>query len=93
MTKPGVLTGSIPIASLIADVRSFASAFRLAEDTQVVTDNLLVLIGSIPVGGKQVHDANIVASMQAYGVSRLLTHNTADFACFASVITVLPLVP
>ena len=93
MTRPGLLTGSIPIASLIADVRSFALSFHMAEDGQPVTDNLLTLIGSTAVAGKQVHDANIVASMQAYGVPKLLTHNTADFARFASWITVLPLVP
>jgi predicted nucleic acid-binding protein len=32
MTRPGVLTGSIPLASLAADVRSFASRFHVAED-------------------------------------------------------------
>ena len=93
MTKPGTLTGSIPIQSLIADVRSFAAAFRTAEDSAVVTDNLLLLIDAVPVGGKQIHDANIVAAMQAYGLSKLLTHNTADFGRFASCITLLPLVP
>jgi predicted nucleic acid-binding protein len=93
MTRPGVLTGSIPIPSLVADVRGFAASFRMAEDSHAVTNNLLILIGSIPVGGKQIHDANIVASMQAYGVSKLLTHNTVDFARFAPIITVLPLVP
>ena len=93
MTKPGALTGSIPTRSLIADVRSFAAAFRIAEDGPVVTNNLLLLIDTIPVGSKQIHDANIVASMQANGLSKLLTHNTADFIRFASFITVLPLVP
>ncbi len=95
MTQPGALTGSIsiPLPSLLADVRSFAADFRIAEDSQVVTDNLLILIGAIPVAGKQIHDANIVASMQAYSVPKLLTHNIADFKRFASLITVLPLVP
>ena len=34
---------------------------------------------SVPVGGKQVHDANIVATMLAHGERRLLTLNTGDF--------------
>lgn len=93
MTKPGALTGSIPMRSLIADVRSFAAAFHMAEDYSVVTDNLLLLLDAVQVGGKQIHDANIVASMQAYSVPKLLTHNTSDFARFASYITILPLVP
>jgi predicted nucleic acid-binding protein len=33
----------------------------------------------IDVGGKQIHDANIVATMLAYGERRLLTFNVADF--------------
>ena len=35
--------------------------------------------------------ANIVGTMQAHGISHLLTHNTADFAHFAQWITVVPL--
>ena len=45
----------------------------------------------IPSGGKQVHDANIVATMLIYGIPQILTHNTADFARFSELITVLPL--
>jgi len=44
------------------------------------------------VGGKQVHDANIVATMQANGGVRLLTDNTADFARFEPIFTLVPLV-
>lgn len=40
----------------------------------------------------QVHDANIVATMLAYGIPRLLTHNVDDFKRFAHLIAVLPLV-
>ena len=37
-------------------------------------------------GGKQVHDANIVATMLAHGETRLLTFNQADFRRFAGLI-------
>jgi predicted nucleic acid-binding protein len=93
MTRPGVLTGSIPIPSLLSDVRTFSTQFHLAEDGPSVTAHLLNLMNTIPIGGKLVHDANIVATMQAFNISKLLTHNTADFARFASLITVVPLVP
>ena len=65
--------------------------FRVVEDNPLVLDNLISILQTVRVGGKQVHDANIVATMQAHGISRLLTHNTADFARFAQWITVLPL--
>jgi len=93
MTRPGLLTGSVPIGSLTADVQSFATMFRIAEDGFTVTARLLHLVQSIAGGGKQIHDANIVATMLAYGIPKLLTHNTADFARFATMITVVPLVP
>ena len=38
------------------------------------------------MGGKQVHDANIVATMLANGVTPLLTFNAADFRRFGSRI-------
>ena len=40
-----------------------------------------------------LHDANIVATMQAYGITQLLTHNEKDFDRFSSLISVQPLVP
>lgn len=92
MTKPGVLTSGIPLPSLTADVRYFSSRFQVAEDGSAVMDRLLHLVEHVTVGGRQIHDANIVATMQAYGIHHLLTHNAADFARFASWITVMPLV-
>jgi len=40
------------------------------------------------IGGKQVHDTNIVATMQAYGIPALLTHNTKDFERFGKEVRV-----
>lgn len=91
MTRRSDLTGTIPIESLVADVRYFASYFRLVEDNSLVTARLLTIMAEIPIGGKQVHDANIVATMLVYGIPQLLTHNTSDFARFSELITVLPL--
>lgn len=93
MTAPGVLTGTIPAAALVKDIGDFSSRFPIAEDGPGVTNNLLNLLATIPMGGKQIHDANIVATMLVYNIPKLLTHNTKDFARFASFITVVPLVP
>lgn len=91
MTRRGDLTGEIPVSSLVADVQYFAKSFRLAEDNSQVTERLLTLMEEISSGGKQVHDANIVATMLVYGIPQLLTHNTDDFARFSELISVLPL--
>jgi predicted nucleic acid-binding protein len=93
MIRPGQYTGVIPVASLVADVQRFEQGYWVAEDTAAVTANLLALVSSVQTGGKRVYDANIVATMQHYGIPNLLTNNTADFARFAGLITVVPLVP
>jgi predicted nucleic acid-binding protein len=92
MTRPGDLTGQIPIASLAADISYFTDYFHIAEDSSEVTGRLLSLIEQIPTGGRQIHDANLVATMQLYGIQNFLTHNIADFDRFSQVITVLPLI-
>ncbi len=91
LTRPQLWGNPLPIAILGAEVQRLERLFRVAEDGPEVTARLLALMRQIPVGGKQVHDANIVATMQAHGIRRLLTHNTADFARFAGLITVVPL--
>jgi predicted nucleic acid-binding protein len=93
MSRPGALTAHVSLATLIADVRSFQAQFLLAEDGPAVTAHLLNLLGTISCAGKQVHDANIVATMLAYGIPKLLTHNIADFNRFTGQIAILPLVP
>lgn len=79
--------------TLLADVQRFLTQFLVAEDGPAVTAHLVSLLGSVACAGKQVHDANLVATMLAQGIPRLLTHNVADFTRFAAYITVLPLVP
>lgn len=45
----------------------------------------------MPIGGKQVHDANIVATMQAVSIMHLFTLNVSDFKRFQGIITLLTL--
>jgi len=92
MTKPHTLTAQIPIPLLIQDVYDFAERFHVAEDGERVTARLLSLMSEVPVGGKQVHDTNIVATMLVHDIPRLLTHNVDDFKRFARYIKVIPLV-
>jgi predicted nucleic acid-binding protein len=48
------------------------------------------LVMSNDVCGVQVHDARLVAIMQAYGLTRILTLNQSDFLRYANVHTVHP---
>ncbi|GIK41618.1 MAG: ribonuclease VapC [Chloroflexota bacterium] len=92
VTRPQTFAAPQPISIVLARVRYFQTQFKIAEDSSEVMNKLLALLVQIPTSGKQVYDANIVATMQAYGISYLLTHNTSDFNRFTSLITVSPLV-
>ncbi|ARV58727.1 VapC toxin family PIN domain ribonuclease [Nostocales cyanobacterium HT-58-2] len=91
LTRPQTFINPRPVATVIERVRFFQTQFRVADDTFEVTERLLLLMEEITIGGKQVHDANIVATMLVYGIPQLLTHNTGDFARFSELISVLPL--
>ncbi|MBD2300659.1 type II toxin-antitoxin system VapC family toxin [Nostoc sp. FACHB-87] len=91
LTRPQAFVNPRPVAIVIERVRFFQTQFRVVEDTPEVTEQLLSLMTEIAIGGRQVYDANIVATMLVYGIPQLLTHNTNDFARFSELITVLPL--
>jgi predicted nucleic acid-binding protein len=93
MTRPNMLTEEVPRASILRAVRDFEEDFTVLNEGPEVTENLLELAETVSVSGKQIHDANIVASMSANDVSELLTHNVKDFKRFSRNIRVIPLVP
>lgn len=69
-----------------AAVEGFLTAYIVAEDGPDTTAQLLQLVRRVQMGGKQVHDANLVATMLANGITRLLTFNDSDFRRFGNVI-------
>jgi predicted nucleic acid-binding protein len=91
VTRPQATSPPLPMATALADVRSFLASFEIAEDNSAVLDRLLELLAVHPVAGKQVHDANLVATMLAHRLDRLFTYNAADFQRFAGVIRLVSL--
>jgi hypothetical protein len=61
------------------------------DETQAVTEQLLSLLRLYPTRGKQIHDANIVATMLAYDIDTLLTMNIDDFRRFSGQIHLVEL--
>lgn len=90
LTRPQSFSPPIARAAVLEQAREWESRFSIAEDGPQVTKILFNLLERIPAGGKQIHDANIVATMLAHGIPALLTANVADFDRFREVITVLP---
>ena len=91
MTRPGATTLTSPATVAATHVEAFENMFKVADETNAVTTRLLALVRSVAMGGKQIHDANLVATMQVYGISKLLTNNGADFARFGAAVSVIPL--
>lgn len=79
VTRPQTWSAPMTRDEALDDVARLMDNFEILEDGPVVTDFLITLCREIPVGGRQIHDANIIATMLAYGERRLLTFNTMDF--------------
>jgi predicted nucleic acid-binding protein len=71
--------------------KPFAPLSMLPRIGRPVLDRLCDLLIAHPGGGRQVHDANVVATMLEHGLRRLLTFNAADFRRFAPIIDIEPI--
>ncbi|MEP0815203.1 MAG: PIN domain-containing protein [bacterium] len=89
MTRDDYYLASMPRSKVLALAAEFRRFFRLAEESEAVTDRLLQILNDFKVSGKRVHDANIVATMLVCGVRRLVTSNARDFAPFAELIDLI----
>ena len=78
-TRPQAWGGSLAMPEALADVARLRDTFDVLDEDPRVTEWLLTLCREVPVAGRQVHDANIVATMLAHGERRLLTFDAADF--------------
>lgn len=74
---------------LLAALSDFEHRYCVAEDHALVTHQLVLLMSQVPTGGKQIHDANIVATMLAYDIPRLVTFNVEDFRRFVGFVDVV----
>ena len=91
LSRPGAFKSPPSMSVLITTVRGFLTTFRMTTDFGM-TDSLLTVMGRVSVSGKQIHDANVVATMHCNGLKNLLTHNIDDFRRYSAFITVVPLV-
>jgi predicted nucleic acid-binding protein len=88
LTRPGVLPTAVAGRTASHQASTLAKLFQVADETAAVTAHLLALIGTGLASGKQIHDANIVATCLAFGIPRLLTHNVGDFKRYGSLVSV-----
>ena len=91
-TRPADRNGlGLKPAEAAANVRAIRDRVTLLAEDARVTERLLRLSDDVPFAGRQVHDANVVATMLVHGVGVLVTMNTSDFGRFCSHVSVLEL--
>lgn len=64
--------------------------FPLLPDSPEIFTRWLELVKQFPIHGKRVHDARLVAVLQAHAVRHLITFNGSDFNAFKSLSLVDP---
>jgi predicted nucleic acid-binding protein len=75
----------------VANVRALRARLNLLSEDAKVSDRLLQLLDVTECAGKQVHDANIVATMLVHGVGTVVTINLEDFVRFGDRVGVVGL--
>jgi predicted nucleic acid-binding protein len=89
MTRPQTWGRALTLGEAMTDAGVFERRFTIFEDGPSVWDQLMDLSRRYSFGGRQVHDANVVATMLAHSERRLLTFNEADFRRFAPLIEIV----
>jgi predicted nucleic acid-binding protein len=90
-THPRTFAQPLTLEQVMFQIQSIQSLFRVADETQDVTTQLLTLIKTYPTQGKQVHDANLVATMLVNHIDTLITINIDDLKRFEPTIKLIPL--
>ena len=91
LTRPQSWPVAITREEALEDASRLLGSFEVLEDGPIVTESLLSLCHEVSVGGQQINDANIVATMLARGERRSLTFSTSDFRRFEDRIELMGL--
>ena len=93
-TRPATQNGLGMARSVaVANVRALRKRLHLLVEDEKVSDRLLELLDAVECTGKQVHDANVIATMLVHGIDTVVTTNVGDFARFGEQIHVVGLSP
>lgn len=91
-TRPVEVNGlGLGLDEALSNVAAFRGRMRLLLDDEQIWARLRALIASHGCLGKQIHDANLVATALASGIRKLVTANVDDLKRFASEIEIIDL--
>lgn len=89
VTRPQTWLNPLSSEEVLEEIDWLVSLFDILEDGPAVTEWLITLLREVSVGGRQIHDANIIATMLAHGERKLLTFNTSDFRRYGDRIELM----
>ncbi len=78
----------LSVIDALANVDSFKERCRFLAESRQVASRLCDLLRSVDCTGKQIHDANLVATCLVHGVKSLLTANAGDFERFGGHVEI-----
>lgn len=85
-TRPIDVNGlGLPTRLAVRNAEAIVERSTILEETRGVAGRLRSLALKTKCAGRQMHDANVVATMQEHGLTRLITANPTDFARFSEV--------
>jgi len=91
-TRPAEKSGlGLNLADALGNVRAIRERTTLLAEDSKVADRLLALLADVECRGKQVHDANLVATMLVHGIGTVVTMNLDDFARFDRHVSLIRL--
>jgi predicted nucleic acid-binding protein len=81
----------LKLPDALGNVRAIRQRTNLLAEDAKVAERLLGLLADVEAGGKQVHDANVVATMLVHGIGTVVTSNVDDFARFGKYVDLVRL--
>jgi predicted nucleic acid-binding protein len=91
-TRPADANGlGLKSPDALGNVDAIRERTTLLAEGAKVAERLLGLLADIDCGGKQVHDANVIATMLVHGIDTVVTMNVDDFARFGGYVNVVRL--
>lgn len=81
----------LELEEALANVAQLRSRVALLDERVAVFEHLSQLVDEVGCRGKQIHDANLVATALAHGTGYLLTGNVKDFQRFSPYVEILDL--
>jgi predicted nucleic acid-binding protein len=83
--------GPISSSAVVGRAQYILDRYLVAHDSPHVLEGLLKLMLDKDFRPRQIHDANVVATMLHYGINTILSNDVSDYASFARYVTVISL--